>query len=70
MNLGAGRKRKEDSINHKVGIILKKKIGDYIEEGENLAIVHTDDENINLDELNGAYVISTEVVDKPKVILN
>ena len=70
MNLGAGRKRKEDSINHKVGIILKKKIGDYIEEGETLAIVHTDDENINLDELNGAYVISTEVVDKPKVILN
>ena len=70
MNLGAGRKRKEDSINHKVGIILKKKIGDYIEEGENLAIVHTDDENINLDELNGAYVISNEVVDKPKVILN
>ena len=70
MNLGAGRKRKEDSINHKVGIILKKKIGDYVEEGETLAIVHTDDENINLDELNGAYVISTEVVDKPKVILN
>ena len=70
MNLGAGRKRKEDSINHKVGIILKKKIGDYIEEGENLAIVHTDDENINLDELNEAYIISTEVVDKPKVILN
>ena len=70
MNLGAGRKRKEDSINHKVGIILKKKIGDYVEEGENLAIVHTDDENINLDELNGAYVISTEVVEKPKVILN
>ena len=70
MNLGAGRKRKEDSINHKVGIILKKKIGDYVEEGENLAIVHTDDENINLDELNGAYVISNEVVDKPKVILN
>ena len=70
MNLGAGRKRKEDSINHKVGIILKKKIGDYIEEGENLAIVHTDDENINLDELNGAYVISNEVVEKPKVILN
>ena len=70
MNLGAGRKRKEDSINHKVGIILKKKIGDYIEEGETLAIVHTDDENINLDELNEAYIISTEVVDKPKVILN
>ena len=70
MNLGAGRKRKEDSINHKVGIILKKKIGDYVEIGETLAIVHTDDENINLDELNGAYVISNEVVDKPKVILN
>ena len=51
-------------------VILKKKIGDYVEEGETLAIVHTDDENINLDELNGACVISNEVVDKPKVILN
>jgi len=70
MNLGAGRKRKEDSINHKVGIILKKKIGDYVEIGETLAIVHTDDENINLDELNEAYIISAEVVEKPKVILN
>lgn len=30
MVLGAGRETKEDDINHAVGIILSKKIGDYV----------------------------------------
>lgn len=42
MKIGAGRRVKEDSINHAVGIVLHKKDGDYVEEGESLASVHTD----------------------------
>lgn len=42
MQIGAGRRVKEDSINHAVGIVLHKKDGDYVEKGDSLASVHTD----------------------------
>lgn len=34
MDLGAGRKHKDDVINYQVGIILNKKLGDYVKEGD------------------------------------
>lgn len=43
--LGAGRLKKEDSIDYQAGIVLKKKTGDYVSKGETLAILHTNDEN-------------------------
>ena len=39
--LGAGRIRKEDNIDHTAGIILNKKVGDYVKENEVLAYIHT-----------------------------
>lgn len=39
--LGAGRETKEDAIDYKAGIILRKKTGDYVNEGEVLALFHT-----------------------------
>jgi len=42
--LGAGREKKEDSIDYKAGIILKKKTGDYVTKGETLATLFTDKE--------------------------
>ncbi|MFN3740851.1 MAG: thymidine phosphorylase [Thermodesulfovibrionales bacterium] len=38
--LGAGRKTKEDSIDHSAGIVLNKKTGDYVKKGEPIAIMH------------------------------
>jgi len=38
--LGAGRYRKEDLIDPNVGIILKKKVGDYIEKGETILEIY------------------------------
>ena len=70
MNLGAGRKKKDEPINFKVGIVLKKKIGDYVENGETLAIIHTDDDSISLDILKEAYTIVDDFVEKPKAILS
>ena len=40
VELGAGRKSKEDSIDHRVGIIFNKKIGDMVKKGEVLAYIH------------------------------
>ena len=39
--LGAGRAKKEDSIDYAAGIVLKKKTGDYVHMGETLAVLHT-----------------------------
>ena len=40
MALGAGRKRKEDSVDHSVGVIVEKKIGDFVERGDVVFKVH------------------------------
>ncbi len=40
MHLGAGRIKKEDSIDKSVGIILNKKVGDLVNKGEYLAYIH------------------------------
>lgn len=40
MALGAGRKRKEDSVDHSVGVIVEKKIGDFVERGDVVFRVH------------------------------
>ena len=46
MNLGAGRKKKEDNIDFSVGIVLEKKIGDKVENRDILAYVHANDEKL------------------------
>jgi len=43
MLLGAGRVRKEDSIDPSVGIVIEKKIGDYVEKGDSLATIFFND---------------------------
>ena len=44
LELGAGRKTKEDKIDFKAGIIFKKKIADFVKKGEILAELHTSSE--------------------------
>ncbi|MFC2064358.1 thymidine phosphorylase [Chloroflexota bacterium] len=43
--LGAGRKKKGDSIEHSVGIVVHRKVGDSINEGECLYTIHANDES-------------------------
>lgn len=42
--LGGGRETKESVIDLSVGLVLQKKIGDYVEAGEPLALLHANDE--------------------------
>lgn len=42
LELGAGRKTKDDVIDHKAGIILHKKIGDLVKKGEIICELHSD----------------------------
>lgn len=43
VDLGAGRARKDDLINHAVGLVVLHKVGDRLEKGEPLFAVHADD---------------------------
>jgi len=49
VDLGAGRRRKEDLIDPAVGFEIYKKIGDEVREGEALATVHANDESKGLE---------------------
>ncbi len=42
--LGGGRETKESEIDLSVGLVLRKKVGDYVEAGEPLAMIHANDE--------------------------
>ena len=45
VRMGAGRNKKEDSIDHRVGIIVHHKVGDLVESGDELFTIHAKDEN-------------------------
>ena len=44
VRLGAGRRTKEDAIDHAVGVVCRRKCGDAVETGEPLALVHARDD--------------------------
>ena len=47
MLLGAGRATKEDTIDLAVGIVLHKKVGDKVSEGESLLTIHSNRETVD-----------------------
>ena len=63
VKLGAGRETKESVIDHGAGIVLKKKIGDYVNKDETLAILYSNN-SVNFAKANEfmdlAYKISNE----------
>ena len=68
--LGAGRAKKEDSIDYTVGIVIKKKIGDIVKKGDVLATIYSNGNNTNqaIEMILEAYVITNEFVEKPQVV--
>jgi pyrimidine-nucleoside phosphorylase len=63
--LGAGRARKGDPIDHAVGFLIHRKVGDQLERGEPLFTIHANDRD-KLDEARGsilsAHAFSAEPV--------
>lgn len=59
MHLGAGRATKEDTIDPAAGIVLEKKIGDFVRRGDVLATVYTNKEDTDgiVKTLRAAFVI-------------
>ncbi len=44
--LGAGRNKKDDIIDYTAGIVLNKKVGDYVKEGEEIAVLYANDQSL------------------------
>ena len=57
--LGAGRLKKEDKIDYLAGIVLNKKIGDYVKENDNLATFYSSN-NKDFKELEEKYINSLD----------
>ncbi|WP_059103567.1 pyrimidine-nucleoside phosphorylase [Shouchella shacheensis] len=70
MQLGAGRATKEDTIDLAVGLVMNKKIGDYVEAGESLVTLHANQEVVDdvVEVVMSAYEFSKETIDKPTLI--
>ncbi|MCG1130600.1 pyrimidine-nucleoside phosphorylase [Staphylococcus epidermidis] len=62
MMLGAGRQTKEDVIDLGVGIVLNKKVGEHVEEGENILTIHTNTKKIDdiLNKLDNSITIDSK----------
>lgn len=61
VEMGAGRKKKEDDVDPQAGIVLKKKIGDKIEKGETIMVGLTNNPSTieaSSDQLIGAVTIA------------
>lgn len=70
MMLGAGRRKKEDAIDFAAGITIKKKLGDHVNLGDVLCVLHTDLDDITEAErvVRSAFVISGHKPDAVKYI--
>ena len=70
MKLGGGRLVKDDIIDHSVGIVLNKKVGDKCDRGDVLAYLHGNDEIAQelIEEFYQAYKIVDFFVKKPILI--
>jgi thymidine phosphorylase len=65
MDLGAGRERKEDPVDHAVGVICSAKRGERVEQGEPLAEIHARDDSA-VEAVEAALLAAFEIGDEPE----
>lgn len=71
VDLGGGRAKKTDTIDHAVGIVLHAKVGDSVTPGQPLLTIHANDEAklaAARQRLLAAYSWSATLVEKPQLI--
>lgn len=71
MILGGGREKKGDAIDHNVGLILTKKVGDYVNKGDTIAVMYINaasNKDTAIDMVKNAYEICDKHIDKLQLI--
>ncbi|KXK14032.1 MAG: pyrimidine-nucleoside phosphorylase [Chloroflexi bacterium OLB14] len=64
VNLGAGRAKKGDPIDHAVGFLIHKKVGDAVKAGDVLFEIHANDKN-KLAEAREAVLAAFQISEQP-----
>ena len=67
--IGAGRQTKEDKIDYGVGLVLSKKVGDFVLENEELVNIYVDEKDIALQELLNCFSINQDKIQNQDLIL-
>lgn len=66
--LGGGRYEKNDEINFGVGLVLSKKLGDYVMQDEEILKVYFDDKSVSADEILRCFKIETNKINSNPLI--
>lgn len=71
MILGAGRLTKEDVIDHSVGIVINKKVGDTLNNGDLIATIYSNGKNTEecINRVLDAYLLTNEIVEKEPIVI-
>lgn len=72
IDIGAGRRQKEDNIDHTAGFIFNKNVGDKVKKGESIVTIHTNNKDsidAAVKRLKNSISISEKEVKKPEMIL-
>ena len=68
--IGAGRNSLEDKIYYDVGLVLNKKVGDYVEKEEEILKVYLKDKDVSITELLDCFTIDEKLEEKQKLLLD
>ncbi|MFI3307946.1 MAG: thymidine phosphorylase [Mycoplasmatota bacterium] len=70
VQLGGGRLNLNDKVDHSVGILLNKKVGDYVLESEELLKVFYNEKDIKISSLVSCFTIEQNSKEKNNLILD
>ena len=70
MVLGAGRVTKDSVIDLAVGLVLNKKVGDFVDKGQSIVTIHSNSENVEdaMKRIYEAYTIVDNQIKAPSLI--
>ena len=68
--IGAGRSTLEDKIDYEVGLVLTKKVGDFVEKEEELIKVYLKDKDISITQILDCFTIEEQLEKKQDLILD
>ena len=66
--IGGGRETKDDVIDYGVGIVLNKKVGDYVEKEEEILKIYVDKKDMEIRRILSCFTIEDEKKDKEPLV--
>lgn len=68
--IGAGRNTLEEDIDYEVGLVLNKKVGDYVEKDEELIKVYLNSKDVSINQILECFTIEDELKEQENLIID